>query len=208
MDVAPLKILVIGASGRTGWLVAEKALSRGHLVTAMFRSAATSPANPGLRVVIGDPTAIDELAPAFAGQDIVISCLGQRSATDAHLLRNAASAALVVGARTRVTRYLVVSQGLLFPSKNPIVSMLRWILARHVADSTAMERLVRASDMEWTIVRPTRLTETSAPSGYTFNADNRPTGAASMGRIDLAAFLVEEAEQGRFKRALVGVTSR
>jgi glutathione S-transferase len=74
--------------------------------------------------------------------------------------------------------------------------------------SSDLERLVRASDMDWTIVRPTRLTETSAPSGYIFSANSRPSGAASMGRIDLAGFLVEEAEQARFKRALVGVTSR
>jgi putative NADH-flavin reductase len=203
-----VKILVIGASGRTGRLVTDTALARGHLVTALVRSPATIPARPGQRVVVGDPIRIDDLTPAFAAQDVVISCLGQRTGADAHLLRNAASAALAVGSQLDVKRYLVVSQGLLFPSKNPIVLALRWILARHVADSTEMERLVRAADMDWTIVRPPRLTEGSEPRGHVIAVGARPAGARSMRRVDLAAFLVEEAEQGRFKRTLVGVTSR
>jgi putative NADH-flavin reductase len=203
-----VKILVIGATGRTGRLVAETALSRGHLVTALVRSPATIPARPGQRVVVGDPIRLDDLAPAFAAQDVVISCLGQRTDADAHLLRNAASAALAIGSQLDVKRYLVVSQGLLFPSKNPIVLALRWILARHVADSTEMERLVRAAEMDWTIVRPPRLTEGSDPHGHVVGVASMPAGARSMRRVDLAAFLVEEAEQGRFKRTLVGVTSR
>ena len=38
-------------------------------------------------------------------------------------------------AHTSVNRYLVVSHGLLFPGWNPIVALLRLILALHVMDS-------------------------------------------------------------------------
>jgi putative NADH-flavin reductase len=106
-----------------------------------------------------------------------------------------------------VRRYLVVSQGLLFPSRNPMIALLRLILRRFVADSAAMERLVRASDADWTIVRPPRLVEGGALRGYRTAAGARPVGASSMQRADLAAFLLDEAERGEHVKAIVGVTS-
>src|SRR5262245_45079360 len=57
-------------------------------------------------------------------------------------------------ARTGMRRCVVVSQGLLFPSRNPMIGLLRMMLARHVADSTAMERVLQESSIDWTIARP------------------------------------------------------
>jgi putative NADH-flavin reductase len=101
----------------------------------------------------------------------------------------------------------VVSQGLLFPSWNPIIPLLRLILARHVADSLGMEQLVRASDVDWTIVRPPRLKEAGRPRGYRVQLGALPTGAWAMQQADLAAFLLDEAERQQHKRKIVGITS-
>jgi hypothetical protein len=104
----------------------------------------------------------NDLAPILPGHDAAISCLGQRSSTDARLLQDAADATMTAMSRCGLRRYLVVSQGLLFPSSNPIITLLRLVLARHVADSIAMEHLVRTSETDWTIVRPPRLPEAGA----------------------------------------------
>jgi putative NADH-flavin reductase len=139
--------------------------------------------------------------------DAVISCHGQKSAADAHLLRDAASATLNAMARTGVRRYLVVSQGLLFPSRNPIILLLRLILARHVSDSSAMERLVSASDVDWTIVRPPRLLEGDRSRGYHTEVGAQPKGAWSMQRADLAACLLDDVEKRDHAKTIIGVTS-
>lgn len=202
-----MNFVLLGATGRTGRLVAQQALARGHDVTAITRIPETVGAHGRMRTVVADPRCVDDLEPALADNSVVISCLSQKSAQDADLLRRAATATLEGMGRTGIRRYLVVSQGLLFPSRNPIIALLRLILARHVADSTAMEQLVRASNVEWTIVRPPRLKEGGSPHGYRVRRGARPQGAWAMQRVDLAAFLLDEAEKGEHKNAIVGITS-
>jgi putative NADH-flavin reductase len=150
---------------------------------------------------------IGDLSPLLADQDAIISCLGQRSAADANLMRDSALAVAKALARVKVRRYVVISQGLLFKSRNPLISLLRILLARHLKDSAAMERVLVQSEVQWTIVRPPRLTEGRRFKGYRAEINTRPTGAWSMRRTDLAAFLVDEAERGAYQRRIVGVTS-
>ncbi len=201
-----MNLFIIGATGRTGRYVVQQARARGHQVTAMIRRPDDAmQAGANLRLVVGDPLSAADLAAGLAGQDVVISCLGQRRRGDARLLQNAAAAILQVMPPN--SRYIVLSQALLFPSRSPIVALLRLILARHVADSTAMENLVHASDIDWTIVRPPRLLEGGAARGYRVAVDALPAGAMAMQRSDLAAFLVDEAERADHKRSIVGVTS-
>ena len=137
---------------------------------------------------------------------VIVSCLGQRSRSDAHLLERAAAAALAAMSASGATRYISVSQGLHFPSKNPLLHLLRVMLASHVADSAAMEQLVRRSCVEWTIVRPPRLLDGGRRRGYEIAVGVRPRGGASMQRADLAAFLVDEVEQAAHTGQIVGLT--
>jgi putative NADH-flavin reductase len=157
-----MNLLLRGATGRTGRLVLDKPLARGHAVAAIFRQPGALPSRGRLQAVVGDPFRSNVLVPVLANRDAVISCLGQRSREDANLLHDSAVAILEAMARSSARRYLVVSMGLLFPDRNPGLALLRMILARHIADSAAMERVVCASKVGWTIVRPPRLKETSA----------------------------------------------
>src|SRR5438132_4350134 len=114
-----MKLFIMGATGRTGRLITEQALSREHAVTAMVRAPGALAPKEGLRVVVGDPSRAADLgASVLSDQDVVISCLGQRTRKDATLLEDAAVATLRAMAHASVRRYLVLSQGLLFPSKN------------------------------------------------------------------------------------------
>src|SRR4030088_3115868 len=128
----------------------------------------------------GDVLNADQLTAALPGHDVVASILGRRSTDGATLLRDGAVAMLEALQASGVRRYMVVSQGLLFPSRNPLIVLLRLILASAVVDSTAMERLVRASDVAWTIVRPPRLKEGGAARGYRVKVDKRPRGVGSV----------------------------
>jgi putative NADH-flavin reductase len=202
-----MNIFLLGATGRTGRLVMDQALSRNHGVTAIIRKPGTIRSRGCSSIIVGDPLSPDVLAPALANQDAVISCLGQRSRQDANLLRDAAAAIVEAMGRARVRRYIVVSQGLLFRNRNPIIALLRLLLTRYVADSAAMEWLVRASDLDWTIVRPPMLKEGQSSRGYRIQSGAAPHGAWAMQRTDLASFLLEEAENGKHKKEIVGITS-
>src|SRR5262249_24211380 len=104
---------------------------------------------------------------------------------DANLLRDSATAMLAAMARVGVRRCLVVSQGLLFPSWNPVITLLRAILARHVADSTAMER-VRLSP-------PTEARALGARNCRVSRLSRRDANDS----LDMPRYAIEGAEMGR-----------
>jgi putative NADH-flavin reductase len=202
-----MKLLVLGATGRTGRHVTRQALARGHDVTAVVRDAISIPPHDRLRLAAANPLDADALANLLLGQDAVISCLGQRTRADAGLLQNAAAAMLQAMSRAEVRRYLVVSQGLLFPLRGLFAAVLRRMLARYIADSTAMERLVTASAVEWTIVRPPRLLDGDTSRGYRVEVGTMPERSRAMQYVDLAAFLLDAAERRSYPHAIVGLTS-
>ena len=79
---ADARVLILGATGRTGGRVLTQLLARGMPVRAIVRSAARLPAgsvdDPLLEVVEADLLALppEALAEHLAGCDTVISCLG------------------------------------------------------------------------------------------------------------------------------------
>src|SRR5260370_32489519 len=74
-----MKLLILGATGRTGGLVTEKALSRGHHVTAFVRTPSLQ-TTERLAIAVGDPRRIDDLLAVFPGHDAVVSCLSNATA--------------------------------------------------------------------------------------------------------------------------------
>lgn len=202
-----MKLLLIGATGRTGRHVISQALGRGHDVIAFVRRKGSLDSHERLQAVIGDPRDADAIASCLGGSEAVVSCLGHRSSRDASLLQDAAIATVSAMQRESEQQLLVVSQGLLFPSPNPLVMLLKLFLARHVADSTAMEEVVRARATAWTIVRPPRLLDGGSKRGYRIEVGARPRGPAYMQRADLAAFLLDAAERREHLEEVVGIAS-
>jgi putative NADH-flavin reductase len=191
-----MNILLVGASGRTGRHVIHTALARHHQVTALARSPGSIPSGEGLSVLIGDPRDPNCISNAVkSGADVVISCLGQRTSEDRGLLTAAAAATVRGLSGSPSVPYIVLSQGLLFQSRNPVIAILRLFLRRHVEDSEGMERILANSNIAWEIVRPPRLRDSKhRSSGYSIEIGAMPRGAASMERSDLALYLVEESE--------------
>jgi putative NADH-flavin reductase len=202
-----MKLYVIGGSGRTGHHLVDQAITRGHEVTALVRHENALQQQARLQLIKGDAARPEDVAAFLGGHDAVLSCLGHRRHADGHLLEDAADALLDAMACTGVSRCLFVSQGLLFASHSPFIGLLRKVLARHVADSTAMEHLIELSDTDWTIVRPPRLLDGGPPHGYKAEAGAQPDGPASLQRADLAAFMLDAVENHRYPKAIVGVTS-
>jgi len=73
------------------------------------------------------------------------------------------------------------------------------------ADMRAMEALVRVSDLEWTIMRPSGLFDGARVTGYALQEDRAPGIFTS--RADLAASLLEQATDTNFIRKAVAVTT-
>lgn len=200
-----MRIGVLGASGRTGRRVVQVALSRGHQVSVLVRKPKLFKGD-AIKFV-GDAKDPAAVARAIQGCAAVISCLGMRSRSEA-VMRDGAKAMVAAMRREGLERCVVVSQGLLFPTTNPIVLLLRWLLSAHVADSCGMEAVVAATRLDWTVARAPRLSDQDAAREYVVADERRPDGPAAMRRVDLAAFLMDAVEQHAHVRRIVGITSR
>ena len=199
-----MKLFVIGATGRTGTAVAGQALARGHSVTAFVRSP-ESITLKNTRLTVREGSVLDEnqLFEALQNHDAVLSVLGPREPfKPGSLLHDSALATTTTMARSGVQRLVVLSAAAHFPGiPNRIVS---FILRNHMRDSLAMEEVVRASGLDWTIARPPRLT-----NGESLNYRSRegatPARAFSISRNAVAAFMLDAIEQNKHLRKIVGL---
>src|SRR5207302_8934392 len=97
-----MKLVVLGANGRTGRLVVEQALAAGHNVTALVRSPEKlTIRNSGLRIVAGGATDAADVARAREGGGAALSTLGGKGSVVAGSTRPLVYAAHHTGA-TRV----------------------------------------------------------------------------------------------------------
>ncbi len=203
-----MKLIVFGATGKTGQHVWRIALDQGHEVTAFTRSPDRIDPDSGVRVVQGDVADAGAVAGAVAGHDGVISALGSNGLRDRTTLTDG-TRRLVEGMKLHgVERLVVLSAAGVGDSWDqvPLLSrvMFRTLLRNIHADHSAQEAVVRSSGLDWAIVRAAILSD-DPPSG-----DVTATNTAKVsriGRADLAAFLVREAAEGAYRGQAISVTS-
>lgn len=208
-----MRLLVAGASGRTGLLLTELALARGHEVTALVRDPTNFAAKPHgrLRVAVGDVLEPATLLGAVAGQDAVVSLLAPRPRTDGRVYvegtRNLADAA----ARAGVRRFVVVSAEGAGVEPRSLTPGYRLVLripvvARLYPDIARMEREMRArTDLDWTVVRPPLLTNRAGRGEYRESVGGVLPRGMWLSRADLAQVLLHMVEDGTHVRESVSV---
>src|SRR6185503_10832684 len=111
-------------------------------------------------VIEGDPKNPAELGRAMPGCDAVVSMLGPPIPFTGRttIMGDGAAAAVHAMPTAGVRRLVIVSGDLQFPDGGA-PWLLRTTLLRHlVRDQAELERVTQASALDWTIVRPTRLT--------------------------------------------------
>ena len=205
-----MKLVVLGANGRTGKRVLEIALDRGMDVTAVVRSAKRQPKirHDRLKVMVADPCDAAFLKPVFWGQDAVISTLGGRRPTKvATSVYYRSAEAIVDAARdTGLKRVLVTSTALLFPAPHLMDRLLRMLVPNVVRSAARMEETFRASDLNWTSARCGFLSDGDEPR-YRAEKGALPERGSSVSRGALARFLVDAIENPKANRAVFGVSS-
>ncbi|HUA31159.1 MAG TPA: NAD(P)-binding oxidoreductase [Streptosporangiaceae bacterium] len=96
--------------------------------------------------------------------------------------------------KTGVRRLICVSAAGAFISGDPHMNrlvkiILPRVLATQFADTRRMEDLVGRSDLDWTMVRASRLTNGPATGRYRVSPDYPPRGGRKISRADVANFI-------------------
>jgi putative NADH-flavin reductase len=212
-----MRIAVFGANGPTGRLLTVQALEAGHRVTAVTRQPDAFPLHHVELEVVGadvlDAAAVDA---AVTDQDAVLSTLGVPASKEPINTYSLGAANIVAAmSRRRARRLIVVSSsgvdprpyrdaGLLF--NRLLLPYVTRVLGKTLYDDMRrMEALVQASDLDWTIVRPSGLYHLPAVTTYRIvegHADGRFTA-----RVDLAASMLAMLDDDRYLRTTVSVVT-
>ena len=199
-----MKLLILGATGATGRHLVDQALAAGHEVTVLVRDAAgVTTRHPKLTVVAGRATVEADVDPVVRGQDAVLSTLGPRSKSDT-VCPEAAQALVTAMKAHGVKRVIWLSASGVGDSRQAINDasfvfgkiIIPLLLSRPYANHAAAEEILRASGLDWTVLRPMQLIDVpTGKSPAAVSKDTKPPGL-KVARQDVAAFMLRELAEG------------
>jgi putative NADH-flavin reductase len=207
-----MRITVFGATGRTGRPLVEQAVERGHEVVAFARSPGDVEPRDGVTVVEGDAYAGTGVKEAVADSDAVVSVLGQTSDGPDDLLTVAGDHVLGAMAEHGVDRFVtLVGAGVREAGESVSLSgrvmstLLKLAASSVLNDAEDHVERVRATDLDWTVVRAPRLADGEGTGDY--RAGDIALGFESVVRADVARFVLDCLEKDLYVHAMPKVGS-
>ena len=211
-----MKLVVFGANGPTGRLVTQRALAEGHTVTAVTRRPEAFPIeDPRLRVAGADAldaAAVDEVV---AGHDRVVSTLGVPYTKEPVTIYSQGARNIVAAMKRHGLRRLVCVTSIgVHPQLAPeerfffrkVVGPILLSMGRPLyEDARRMEEIVRATDLDWTIVRPSGLFDAPTVTDYRIAVAPERLPGMFTSRADLADVLLREATDDQHVHACIEV---
>ena len=222
-----MKLTIVAATGGIGRQLNEQAISAGHDVTAVARNLQNLSPAPA-RAVAADLASADPAAlqPAVVGADAVLSALGPRTRADAGVAARGTTVITQAMRAAGVRRIIVVSAAPIGTIPSPgrphpprhdpgdgfIIRYLadpivKRALREHYADLARMEDVLRASDLDWTAVRPPRLTGKPATGRYRTAYGQNLRRGVFVSRADVARYMLSVLDNAETFRQTVGIAN-
>lgn len=177
-------------------------------VTVLVRDPAKLPAGTRarVRVVVGDATDPASLADLLDGADAVVSALGP-TGKEGDLHTRTAHALVEIMTIRGPRRFVGVSgAGIDVPGdrKAPKDKLISWLIrtlgGAVVKDKPAEYAVWAASGLDWTLVRPPRLTDGPISDRPLEHDAHRSTRSTMITRADLGTFLIDGVEANLYPR--------
>ncbi len=221
-----MKLTIFAATGGIGRQLLEQSVTAGHDVTAVVR-------NPGkltrrVHTVTADLAAADPavLDAAVAGADAVLSGLGPRSKSDVGVVSQGIRAIVAAMRATGVRRIVAISAAPVGtvaspsrpdpPKHDPGDGFFMRHLFSHVAktvfgegyaDLAVMEDILRDSGLDWTVIRPPRLTDKPLTGRYRTAVGRNTRSGFSVPRADVADLMLKVLGQPGTIGHAIGIAS-
>lgn len=186
-----MKITVFGATGGTGRQMVRQAQQAGHQVTAVVRRPSEF-AGSNVTVVEADVLDPASIAEAVQGRDAVLSALGPRANRPSTVCTEGTASIIRAMNAQDVHRLVVVSAAGFHTEGDDLFTrvvlkpIVKRLLRHPFADSAGMEKVVRASDLDWTIMLPPRLLDKPGTGTYRTAKDRTVPRGFRVARADVA----------------------
>jgi putative NADH-flavin reductase len=218
-----MKLLLLGATGRTGRHVLEQALQRRHTVHALVRNKQkVKLANPHLILFEGTPTDKAILQKAMTGCDAILSALNisrindfpwAKLRTGKTFLSDTMRDLIDLAPQHRINRIIFTSAWGVAETKKDIPGWFRWLIdhsniGHPYVDHARQEELVKESSLDFTSVRPAALTNTKKEQEIIVSFNNTPTPKLLISRLSVAKFMLDVVEKNLYVRQMPVISAR
>jgi uncharacterized protein YbjT (DUF2867 family) len=210
-----MKVLLLGATGRTGKLILEELLQRGNTVHILVRDEIKVKATSAALTVFEGST-LDEgtLNAAMQGCEAIVSALNISRSNDfpwsaLRTPKNFISATIkkVISAAEQhhIKRVIVISAWGVNETRYDIPRWFRWAIDHSnikyaYQDHEQQEHLLKKSDLNWTAIRPAGLINSFAIKPIKISLNNSPKPSLTISRKSVAVFTRDVLEQGTYIR--------
>lgn len=210
-----MNIVIFGATGATGRCLVEQALDQGYTVTVFARNPLALPTRHArLSIVTGDVFHPANVEEAVAGQDAVLCAIGGHDRLRVALSGHPRQPALcTIGTRNileamkkyGVSRLICLSAWGVGDSKGRVPVVFKHILfpllmKEEYEDKEAQEQLIQQSPLDWTIIRPSRLTNGPWTGSYRMQAILEFSWQSSISRADVADCMLKQLTDHTFRQ--------
>ncbi|KAI1427496.1 hypothetical protein F5Y12DRAFT_712031 [Xylaria sp. FL1777] len=214
-----MQFLILGGSGRTGKLIIEEAISKGHSVVALVRTPSSLTARPGLTIIQGTPLKREDITKAFRAlptpPDVVLVALSLKRVSDSpfaavspdapdRIMEDSVANAISVMKDFGTKRITIMSQwgaGSSFNSMNLLFrgmfqhTNMKYGLAAH----NALDKETRQAGVDFVLVRACVLADGDAAPIRIYPDDGKSIGfLPKITRASVAKFMVEACEKNDF----------
>ncbi len=200
-----MRLLIIGATRGIGRQTVEQALAQGQEVTVLARRPEKMTIqHQRLRVLPGDILAAADVSQAVAGQDAILLTIGVPPAWQPVTVFSQGTRNVLAAMDRHGVRRLLAVTGIGAGDSRGyggfFYDRIFWplLLKRLYEDKDRQEALIKASGLDWTIVRPGFLTNGPLTGTYRVITDLTGVTCGKISRADVAHFLLQEAAAGRY----------
>jgi uncharacterized protein YbjT (DUF2867 family) len=171
-----MHFLLLGATGRTGKYVVQELLAQGHTAVALVRTPSSLDAQPGLTIVQGSPLSRPDIkkaltaAPGLTPSSVIFTLNANRKsdnpfaapAAPPRFLADSCADVCAVMIEAGVNRIVVMSTIGAGDSWTNLPWLSRafmgWTNIKYaLEDHNLMDKEIRATSLDWTLVRAPRL---------------------------------------------------
>lgn len=200
-----MKILILGATGRTGKLILTEALKQGYEINCLVREPKKiKEKNKRLNIYKGSPDRISELENAINGCDGIINALNisrksdfpwSKLRTPKTFLSDVMKNIISLTEKNKVDRVVICSAWGVAETEKEIPFWFNWFIKNSnigvaYKDHERQENELKKSKLDWTIVRPTGLTNFKKEKKIIESYNNKPKPKLTISRKNVAKFMV------------------
>lgn len=204
------KILILGATGRTGKQLLTEALKADHEIHILVRDTKkVKVSSPKLIIFEGLPTDLLTLEKAMEGCEVVLNALNISRTSDfpwaalrtpTDFLSNTIKNVIVLMPKLGVKHVVVISAWGVLETKAHIPFWFRWLIdysniGYGYREHENQERILEGSSVDWTVVRPVGLTNFTKIRPIKVSFNNNPKPNLMISRLNVARYMLEIAQK-------------